>query len=44
LEKDEMIGIEKKAVEMAKVMKKDGKPISEITRYTGLSRKQIGKL
>jgi DNA repair protein RadC len=33
-----------KAVQMAKVMKKDGKTIEEIMRYTELSKEQIEKL
>jgi DNA repair protein RadC len=34
----------KKAVQMAKIMKKDGKTIAEIMRYTKLSRERIRKL
>ncbi len=47
-EKGEEAGVKKgvlqNAVEMAKIMKKDGRTIAEIMRYTRLSRRQIGKL
>jgi DNA repair protein RadC len=37
-------GAKLKAVEMAKIMKKDGKTSEEIIRYTKLSKRQIEKL
>ena len=37
-------GIEKKAREMAKTMKKEGEPLEKISRYTGLSKQEIEKL
>ncbi len=40
----EEIGIKKKAIEMAKIMKNDGRTIEEIMRYTKLSKEQIEKL
>ena len=40
----EKAGVLKKAIEMAKVMKKDGKTSEEIMRYTKLSKRQIEKL
>ncbi len=40
----EKIGELNKAIEMAKVMKIDGKTIEEIMRYTKLSKEQIEKL
>ncbi len=40
LEKGEEAG----KLQIAKIMKKDGKPIEEIMRYTGISRNQIKKL
>ena len=40
----EKAGVLKKAVEMAKIMKKDGKTSEEIMRYTKLSKRQIEKL
>ncbi|MGD2089757.1 MAG: Rpn family recombination-promoting nuclease/putative transposase [Candidatus Aminicenantes bacterium] len=38
------IGINKKAREIAKTMKKEGEPIEKISRYTGLSKEEIEKL
>jgi DNA repair protein RadC len=38
------IGETKKAIEMAKIMKNDGRTIEEIMRYTKLSKEQIEKL
>ncbi len=40
----EKAGVLKKAIEMAKVMKKDGRTSEEIMRYTKLSKRQIEKL
>ncbi len=40
----EKAGVLKKAIEMAKIMKKDGKTSEEIVRYTKLSKRQIEKL
>ena len=37
-------GLKKKAIEMAKIMKNDGRTIEEIMRYTKLSKEQIEKL
>jgi predicted transposase/invertase (TIGR01784 family) len=48
LEEGEKIGIEKgydkRAIEMAKIMKKEGEPIEKISRYTNLSKEEIEKL
>jgi DNA repair protein RadC len=44
LKKGQELGAVQKAIQMAKVMKKDGRTIEEIMRYTSLSRRQIGKL
>ena len=33
-----------KAIEMARAMKNDNKPIDEISKYTGLSTEEIDKL
>jgi DNA repair protein RadC len=38
------IGATQKAIQMAKIMKKDGRKIEEIMRYTRLSKMQIEKL
>ena len=38
------IGATQKAIQMAKIMKKDGRKIEEIMRYTRLSQMQIEKL
>jgi len=38
------IGKDEKTREMAKTMKNDGEPIEKISRYTGLSKKEIEKL
>ena len=37
-------GEKKKAVEMAKVMKKEGEPVEKISKYTALSKEEIEKL
>jgi len=42
--KGEIKGIEKKAIEMAKRMKKDKEPIEKIIKYTGLTKEEIEKL
>ncbi len=43
-ERIEKRGELKKAIEMAKIMKQDGKTMEEIMRYTKLSKRQIEKL
>ncbi len=37
-------GRQEEKIEMAKVMKKEGEPVEKITKYTGLSKKEIEKL
>jgi predicted transposase/invertase (TIGR01784 family) len=37
-------GEKKKALEMARIMKKEGEPVDRITRYTGLTPKEIENL
>jgi DNA repair protein RadC len=44
MKKGEEIGIEKKAKEIAKKMKKKGEPVEAISEYTGLSKEEIQKL
>ena len=40
----EASGRAEREIEMAKAMKKDNKPIDEISKYTGLSKADIEKL
>ena len=37
-------GAKDKAIEMAKVMKKEGEQVEKISKYTGLSKEEIEKL
>ena len=37
-------GEKKRSIEMAKVMKKEGESIEKISKYTGLTKKEIDKL
>lgn len=41
VKKGEKIGENKKAVAMAKAMKKKGEPVKKIAEYTGLTKKEI---
>ena len=40
----EASGRAERETEMAKAMKNDNKPVDEISKYTGLSAEEIGKL
>ncbi len=43
-DKGEKVGYDKKTRGMAKTMKKEGKALEKISRYTGLSKEEIEKL
>ena len=44
LAEGEASGRAEREIEMAKAMKKDNKPVDEISKYTGLSKADIEKL